>query len=131
VKSLLNGSLKYMKEALKEAQKAQAKDCVPIGAIIEMNGKIIARAHNGRFWHAEILAIKKGEKKFGKLVDATIYITVEPCKMCMHAIKLARISAVIFAAENKNEPLAEPDIIEGLCQEEASALMKEFFKKKR
>ena len=86
----------FMKEALKEAAKARKKDEVPIGAIIVHNNKIIAKGHNLRetkndaLGHAEIIAIRKANKKLKswRLVDCTIYVTVEPCSMCAGAILL-------------------------------------------
>ena len=133
-----NSLNKFMSAALNEAKKAESKDQIPIGAVIEFNGKIIARAHNGAFWHAEILCLQKAEKKLGKFnnekltnICATMYVTVEPCTMCMHAIKLARISKVIFGAYNKNEPLPEPEIIGGVQEIACKKLMQQFFKQKR
>ncbi len=132
-----------MQQALKEAKKGEKKNTVPIGAIIELNGKIIARAHNDPFWHAEILCIKKAQEKIRRnsklnnetncslLKNASIYITVEPCAMCLHAIKLARIGKIFFGAYNKNEPLPAPEIIGGIQEDEAKKIMQEFFKEKR
>lgn len=129
-----------MEYALHEAKKALEKNCVPIGAIIMLNNKIIAKAHNGlkqeKLAHAEILCINKALKKLAKnneyaLKDAIIFVTIEPCAMCIHAIKLARIGKVIFGAGNKNEPLPEVEIIEGIAETEAITLMQEFFNAKR
>ncbi|MEG1639254.1 MAG: nucleoside deaminase, partial [Erysipelotrichaceae bacterium] len=97
---------KYMKEALKEANKALLIDEVPIGCVIVKNDKIIARAHNLRetkqqsINHAEILAIQKACKKIGswRLEDCSIYVTLEPCAMCAGAILQSRIDTVIFGA---------------------------------
>ena len=123
-----------MNAALKEARKASKKDYVPVGAMLQLNGKIIARAHNEKFWHAEILCIQKAVKKFGDsnaLANATMFVTVEPCAMCMYAIRLARIGKVIFGAYNKNKPLPEPEKIGGINELEAKTLIQEFFQKKR
>ena len=97
---------KFMRAAIKEAQKAEKIDEVPIGAVIVMDGKIIARAHNLMektqlaTAHAEILAINKACKKLKswRLDDAEMYITVEPCAMCAGAIANARIKKVYFGA---------------------------------
>ena len=97
---------KFMKEAIKEAHKAVNKDEVPIGAVIVLNDKIIARAHNLMektqlaTAHAEILAINKACKKLKswRLDEAEMYVTIEPCAMCAGAIVNARIKKVYFGA---------------------------------
>lgn len=97
---------KYMKEALKEAQKAYEKLEVPVGAIIVKDGKIVARAHNLKETkndttkHAEILAIEKASKKLGnwRLIDCEMYVTLEPCPMCAGAIVNSRIKKVNIGA---------------------------------
>lgn len=98
-----------MKEALKEANKAILEEEVPIGAVIEKDGKIIARAHNKRektqnaLMHAEIIAIDKACKKLKswRLDDCTLYVTLEPCPMCAGAIANARIKNVFYGAQDK------------------------------
>ena len=97
---------KYMKEALKEAQKAYKKLEVPVGAIIVKDGRIVARAHNLKetkndtIKHAEILAIEKASKKLGnwRLIDCEMYVTLEPCPMCAGAIVNSRIKKVNIGA---------------------------------
>ena len=97
---------KYMKMALKEAEKAQKEDEVPIGAVIVLDGKVVARAHNqmekrqSATAHAEMIAIEKACKKLKswRLLDAEMYVTVEPCSMCAGAIANARIKKVYFGA---------------------------------
>ena len=94
----------YMKAALQEALKAFAEDEVPVGAVIVKDDKIIARAHNARekkqqsYAHAEMLAIQKASKKLGTwcLNDCDLYVTLEPCMMCMGALNLARIHTVYW-----------------------------------
>lgn len=94
----------WMAKAIAEARRAEAKDEVPIGCVIVRDGRIIARAHNLReskqdpAAHAELLAIRKAARKLGswRLLDATLYVTLEPCLMCMGAIILARIPQVVF-----------------------------------
>ena len=93
-----------MKQAILEADKAQGKGEVPIGCVIVKDGKIIARGHNLRessndpTAHAELIAIRKAARKLGswRLLDTVLYVTLEPCSMCMGAIILARIPAVVF-----------------------------------
>lgn len=94
----------WMRRAIAEAGKARAKDEVPIGCVIVRAGKIIARGHNLRETsqdpaaHAELIAIRKAARKLGswRLLDTALYVTLEPCTMCMGAIILSRIPRVIF-----------------------------------
>jgi tRNA(adenine34) deaminase len=94
----------WMAKALAEARKAEAKHEVPIGCVIVRDDTIIARAHNLReskqdpAAHAELLAIRKAARKLGswRLLNTTLYVTLEPCLMCMGAIILARIPRVVF-----------------------------------
>jgi len=94
----------WMLRAIAEARKAEAKDEVPIGCVIVLEGKIIARGHNLRettqdsVAHAELIAIRKAARKLGswRLLDCTLYVTLEPCTMCMGAIILSRIPKVVF-----------------------------------
>lgn len=99
---------KFMKEAIRQAQKAYALDEVPIGCVIVYEGKIIARGYNRRntdkntLSHAELTAIKKASKKLGdwRLEGCTMYITLEPCQMCAGAIVQARVSEVVIGSMN-------------------------------
>ena len=96
----------FMKEALKEAEKAYKKLEVPVGAIIVKDGKIIARAYNQKesktdtTKHAEILAIQKANKKLKswRLIDCEMYVTLEPCTMCAGAIIHSRIKKVYIVS---------------------------------
>ena len=98
-----------MKEALKEAYKAQKKDEVPIGAVIVKDDVIIARAHNLKEQkqkataHAEVLVIEKAEKKLGTwcLKDCDLYVTLEPCMMCTGAIIQSRIKKIVYSIKNE------------------------------
>lgn len=100
---------KFMKQALKEAQKAYDKEEIPIGAVIVKDGKIISRAYNKReeksmaTAHAEILAIEKACKKLKawRLKDCDIYVTTEPCPMCAGALLNARIRKVYFGTKDE------------------------------
>ena len=100
--------IKYMKQALKQAEKAALLKEVPIGCVIVHEGKIIARGYNRRncdrsvLAHAEIAAIKKAAKKLGdwRLEECTLYVTLEPCQMCAGAIVQARIPRVVMGCMN-------------------------------
>ena len=139
---------KFMKAAVNEAKKAAVKDEVPIGAVIVYDGKIIARGHNTRqktqnaVNHAEIIAIQKACKKIGswRLIDCDIYVTLEPCPMCAGAIGWSQLGRLVFGAEDEKRGYKRfaPDVlhpktevVSGVCAEECTALMKEFFKNKR
>lgn len=143
----------YMMEAIKEAKKARRLDEVPIGCVIVLNDKIIARAHNLRernqlsLAHAEILAIKKACKIIGswRLENCTLYVTLEPCPMCCGAILQSRIDKVVFGAYDPKGGCIEscmqmyetpgfnhyPETLGGVLEEECATLLKEFFKEKR
>ena len=142
-----------MKEAIKEAHKAVDKDEVPIGAVIVLNDKIIARAHNLMektqlaTAHAEILAINKACKKLKswRLDDAEMYVTVEPCAMCAGAIVNARIKKVYFGAFESKSGCAQSkfsvltdsglnhstEFEGGIEQEICANIIKSYFKSKR
>ena len=141
---------KFMKEALKEAQKAYEKLEVPVGCVIVKDGKIIARAHNikeTRFdttKHAEIIAIQKASKKLKswRLIDCEMYVTLEPCPMCAGAIINSRIKKLYYGAKDEKtgavgsvlnllEDYKFNHIVEtesGLLEEECSNILKQFFK---
>lgn len=130
---------KYLKEALKEAQKAYKKLEVPVGAVIVKEDRIIARAHNLRetknnaLAHAEIICINKACKKLGtwRLEDCKMYITLAPCQMCMGAIKQARINEVyIGALDDKNNEQLE-DNVKYIENKECSEILTQFFKELR
>lgn len=144
---------KYMKEALKQAQKAYDLGEVPIGCVIVYQGKIIGRGYNRRntdknsLAHAEITAINKASKKMGdwRLEDCTLYVTLEPCQMCAGAIVQARITEVVMGSMNPKAGCAgsilnileEPafnhqvKITRGILEEECSKLLTTFFKELR
>lgn len=144
---------RYMKEALKQAKKADKIDEVPIGCIIVYDDKIIARAYNRRnidkntLAHAELLAIKKASKVLGdwRLEDCTMYVTLEPCQMCAGAIVQARIKKVVVGSMNPKAGCAgsvlnllqmdqfnhQVELETGVMEEECSLMLKEFFKRLR
>ena len=145
--------IKYMKEALKEAKKAELIDEVPIGCVIVKNDKIIARGHNQRetkqspIGHAEIVAINKAAKKLNswRLEGCDIYVTLEPCIMCSGAIIQSRINKVYYGASDpKGGALGSsinvleasninhhPEVISGVLKEECSSIITNYFKAKR
>lgn len=144
---------KYMKEAIKEAKKAWAKDEVPIGAVIVKDGKVIARAHNLReskqiaTAHAEIIAIEKACKKIGswRLNDCTLYVTLEPCAMCSGAMILSRVDRIVYGASDLKGGCVDscikmyeqqgfnhyPEVTSGILKDECSSMLTTFFKNKR
>jgi tRNA(adenine34) deaminase len=129
----------YMQIALCEAQKAERKREVPIGAVIVRDGKVVSRAHNLReirmnsLCHAEILAIDKACRKLKnwRLDGCEMYVTLEPCQMCMGAIKNARISKVYYGAMSVNKGLNHS--VEEYFEEntECGNILREFFLRKR
>ena len=140
----------YMEQALKEAQKAFDTGEVPIGAIVVLQSKIIARAHNqvellnDSTAHAEILAITTAFNFLGSkyLPEATLYVTVEPCLMCSGALYWSKIGKIVYGADDEknsyrrstgtNNPFHPKTIlIGGVLKEPCSTLMKDFFKARR
>ena len=138
----------YMKMALREAQYAFDEGEVPVGAVVVCKGRVIARAHNltetlnDVTAHAEMQAITAAANALGGkyLTDCTLYVTVEPCIMCAGAIGWAQVSRVVFGAADEKRgyrrfaPEAlhpKTEVVQGLMADEASALMKEFFKRRR
>ncbi|HMG83427.1 MAG TPA: nucleoside deaminase [Ferruginibacter sp.] len=140
----------YMREALKQAQRAFEEDEVPIGAVIVMNDKIIAKGYNqvekltDSTAHAEIIALTTAFNFLGSkyLPDATLYVTVQPCIMCSGALYWSKIGRVVYGTEDEkngykrvagnNSPFhPKTTIVGGVLQEECVQLMKDFFKAKR
>ena len=138
----------YMKQALMEAKKAFEKDEVPIGAVVVCKGRIIARAHNLTEMlndvtaHAEMQAITAAANNIGGkyLNDCTLYVTVEPCPMCAGAIGWSQLRKLVYGAEDEKRGYhryapdvlhPKTEVVSGVCADEATALMKEFFKSKR
>lgn len=144
---------KFMKAALKQAQKAYAIDEVPIGCVIVQNGHIIARGYNRRnidkntLAHAELSAIRKANKKTGdwRLEDCTMYVTLEPCQMCAGAIVQSRMKRVVIASMNAKAGCAgsvlnllqmqqfnhQVEITQGVLEEECSRMLSCFFRELR
>jgi len=143
-----------MKQAIKEAYKALEADEVPIGAVIVMQERIIARAYNqvetlsDATAHAEIIALTSAFNFLGAkyLPDATIYVTIEPCSMCCGALYWSKIGKLVYgsadpkhgglsllASNEKNiNPLhPKTEIVKNILSEECLVMMKDFFKKRR
>ena len=145
--------IRFMKAAIAQAKKAEALGEVPIGCVIEYQGKIIGRGYNRRktdkntLSHAELNAIRKASKKMGdwRLEDCTLYVTLEPCQMCSGAIVQARIKRVVIGCMNPKAGCAgsilnvlqmpqfnhQVEIVRGVMEEECSTMLSEFFKQLR
>lgn len=143
----------FMREAIKEARKAQEIDEVPIGAVLVINGKIISRAHNLRetdqnaIAHAELLAIDKACRQTGswRLDNSTLYVTLEPCPMCAGAIILSRINRVVYGAGDPKGGCAgtlmnllqderfnhQCEVTKGVLEKECGQLLSDFFRSLR
>ena len=143
--------MNFMKEALKEAKKAYDKGEVPIGAVVVKDGEIIGRGHNRRetdknaLYHAEVIAINDACKNLGgwRLPDTEIYVTLEPCPMCMGAIISARIDKLYYGAKDEKSGAAgsvadlskalphKVSVTSGVLEDECSKIIKSFFKELR
>ncbi len=143
----------YIKKAISAAKLAEKQDEVPIGAVVVLDGKIIARGHNKReqtndpTTHAEVEAIRKACKKLNswRIPNCEIYVTVEPCPMCAALISSSRIKRVIYGAPDiKGGSLNEefnlyksaklnhyPEVTGGVLKDECATLVSNYFKKKR
>ena len=145
--------LLWMREALEIARQGAARGEVPVGAIIIRNDTALARAHNLREQtndptaHAELIAIREASRKIGdwRLIDTTLYVTLEPCPMCAGAIVLARIPRVVYAAPDPKSGAAgtlfnllqnsclnhQVHVTSGILEEASSCLLKCFFQNRR
>jgi tRNA(adenine34) deaminase len=137
----------FMRQALKEAEKAFKADEVPVGAVIVAKNQIIARSHNltellnDVTAHAEMQAITAAAENLGGkyLINCTLYVTLEPCVMCAGALNWSQISKIVFGAHDEKrgagrfEQIYHPktEVIGGLLEEECSDLIQQFFRNKR
>ncbi|OCA89372.1 tRNA adenosine(34) deaminase TadA [Pseudobacillus wudalianchiensis] len=143
----------YMKLAIEEAKKAESLGEVPIGAVIVLNGEVIASAYNLRettqnaITHAELLAIEKACQKVGswRLEEAELYVTLEPCPMCSGAIILSRVERVIYGAKDPKAGCAgtlmnlledsrfnhQSEVVSGVLEEECGNMLSNFFRELR
>lgn len=141
---------RYMKQAIRQAKKAEALEEVPIGCVITYEGKVIARGYNRRntdkntLAHAEIAAIRKASRKMGdwRLEGCTMYVTLEPCQMCAGALVQSRISRVVIGSMNPKAGCGgsvlnllqmpqfnhQVDVERGVLEEECSTMLSNFFK---
>ena len=142
-----------MREALHQAQRAEAHDEVPVGAVVVVNGEIAGRGSNAPVRihdptaHAEILALRQAAKKTGnyRLEDATVYVTIEPCPMCAGALVAARVRTLVFGSRDlrfggvrskfriADSPLLnhQVEVVEGVLAVECLELLKSFFDRRR
>lgn len=137
----------FMKKALQEAEMAFDKDEIPVGAIIVIDNKVIARSHNltellnDVTAHAEMQAITAAANFLGGkyLKDCTLYVTLEPCQMCAGALYWSQISKIVFGASDEHRGYEKMGtqlhpktvVVRGVMAYEASDLMKRFFAKRR
>src|SRR5437870_11362754 len=143
----------FMREALRQAQKAYEADEVPVGAVVVREGRIIARAYNqvellkDATAHAEMLALTQAEAAVGdwRLTDCDLYVTKEPCAMCAGAIVHVRLRRLIFGCADPRAGAAGSvinllqlpslnhhcEIISGVLENECTAILQDFFRKKR
>ncbi len=143
----------YMRLALREAERALEHDDVPVGAVIVKDGEVIGTGHNERELrndptaHAETLALREASHAVGswRVLDAVMYVTLEPCSMCAGAVVLARIPRVVFGAIDPKAGAAgsvlnlldvpqfnhRPQVASGLLAQEAGDLLRAFFASRR
>ena len=143
----------YMRLALREAEHAPDHDDVPVGAVIVKDGEVIGAGHNERELrndptaHAEMLALREASQAVGswRVLDAVMYVTLEPCTMCAGAIVLARIPRIVYAAADPKAGAAgsvlnlldvpqlnhRPQVAAGLLAQEAGELLRAFFASRR
>jgi tRNA(adenine34) deaminase len=143
----------FMREALRQAQKAYEADEVPVGAVVVRAGKVIGRAYNqvellkDATAHAEMLALTQAEAAFGdwRLIDCDLYVTKEPCVMCAGALIHVRIRRLIFGCADTRSGAAggminllqhsalnhDCEITSGVLQNECAAILQDFFRQKR
>ena len=137
----------FMKKALQEAYTAFDKDEIPVGAIVVINNRIIAKSHNltellnDVTAHAEMQAITASANFLGGkyLTNCTLYVTIEPCQMCAGALYWSQISKIVFGASDVQRGFTKMGtqlhpktiVVSGVLEEECADLMKDFFRKKR
>ncbi len=143
----------WMESALRLARAAAVREEVPVGALVVREGQVIAQAHNETIQrkdptaHAEFLALQRALEVAGedRLLDATLYVTLEPCAQCAGAIVLAKVGSVVFGAWDGRAGMAgsvhdllrhprlnhRPAVVGGVLAEECGELLKDFFRARR
>jgi tRNA(adenine34) deaminase len=143
----------FMRRALEQARRAEAEGEVPIGAVVVLDGEVVGRGFNRPIGavdptaHAEVLALRQAARHVGnyRLVGADVYVTVEPCLMCVGALVLARVRTVVFGVREPKtgalvstvQPLEIPslnhrfEVVEGVLEDECRDLMQAFFRSRR
>ena len=132
----------FMNEALKLAKKAFDKDEIPVGAVIVKDNKIIGCGYNEKekyknpLKHAEMIAIEEACRYIGdwRLNECVLYVTLEPCLMCMGAIVETRIGKVVYGAKKIDQMFAaknDVDVVGGILEEECLSILQDFFKNRR
>lgn len=143
----------FMREALKEARKAYREEEVPVGAVLVLDSKVIARGHNqvellkDASAHAEMLCVGSGAQVLDnwRLLQTTLYCTIEPCMMCAGALFLSRIKRLVWGAPDLRHgangsfidlfslkhPTHSIEVTGGIMADECRALMQEFFRERR
>jgi len=143
----------FMRIALREAERALEHEDVPIGAVVVQEGEVLGAGHNERELrgdptaHAELIALREASRRLGswRVLDTTMYITLEPCAMCAGAIVLARVPRVVFGAADPKAGAAgsvlnvldvpqlnhRPQVQGGLLAEECAELLRAFFASRR
>jgi tRNA(adenine34) deaminase len=146
-------TLKFMRLALREAQRAAREGEVPVGAVVVQGDRVVARAHNRPIHlkdpsaHAEILALRRAAHKLGnyRLTGCTLYATIEPCAMCAGAVVQARLRRVVYGARDPkagangstltvlNHPKLNHQVeaVSGVLAEDCAAILREFFRRRR
>ena len=138
----------YMRQAFEEAKRAFIEDEIPVGAVVECQGRIIARAHNMTerltdvTAHAEMQAITAAAAHLGGkyLTECTLYVTVEPCVMCAGALGWSQIKRIVYGTADEKRGFRRfapealhprTEVVAGVMEQECARLMKDFFQKKR
>lgn len=146
-------ALKFMRQALREAERAFEEQEVPVGAVIVDEGRVVARAHNRPVHlkdptaHAEILALRRAAKRLGnyRLRGCSLYVTIEPCAMCAGAIVQARLQRVVFGTSDPkagangsalrvlNHPMLnhQVEVLDGVLAEDCASILRDFFRARR
>lgn len=144
---------RFMETALAEARAAGERGEVPVGAVLVLNGEIVAqagnrtRAENDVTAHAEVAVIREASKKLGqeRLTGADLYVTLEPCTLCAAAISFARIRRLYYGADDPKGGAVEsgvrlysqptchhaPEVYDGIAAAEAATMLRDFFRQRR